>query len=397
MGIFIFDIHTLIGMLFWCNLTCLLLVYIYISLHPDTSDRKLGTAVILAKSLLAASYLLTSYRGALPDFITMNIGNTLLLAGFLAEARSMFLLLDEKNRALMKITVCLAILSAIAFNYADSIPSFRHLRVSVVSLGIITILVIPAAKLLLSRESTSFKRVVGVVYLVFIISQLPRMFFFINNPGGDVYANSFFQVFSFTSLEMLTVFSLPAFLLLMKEQADIKLREMATTDFLTGLPNRRVFLGSVAPAFRRHNRNGTICSIMFLDIDRFKQVNDTLGHAFGDEVLVAMADVLRKSVRGYDFTCRFGGEEFAVFMDGGDAASGAILAERIRSLVEAMRFADQPDFRATISIGVAIGVPGADDSVDAFLGQADEALYEAKESGRNRVVERCVGVGRIEV
>lgn len=388
MNIFSFDIKTLVGMLFWGNLTCLILVVAYTSTHIDAGDRKLAWHVIIAKSLLTAAFLLVSFRGHIPDYLSVNIGNTLMMAGGYVEARALLLLLNETNVKVFRGTLWLAIIFMLVINLVTFFQSGVHLRIAVGAVGIFMLLIIPTSKLLFSRDSTLFKRIIGLFYLIFIVLQLPRGLYYSSHPEMAVFSNVPIQILSYTSLMLLTIFSLSSFLLLMKEQTDKQLREMATTDFLTGLYNRQFFFRSVKMPFERHQRKQTPCAFMFLDVDHFKRVNDTLGHAFGDEVLVAAASVLREVVRGYDLPCRYGGEEFAVFVDTSNPEAVKGVAERIREKIQAMAFPAQPDFRLTISIGVAIGTPDARDTVDRFLSVADEALYEAKESGRNRVVVR---------
>lgn len=155
-------------------------------------------------------------------------------------------------------------------------------------------------------------------------------------------------------------------------------RRAATTDRLTGLMNR----GGAADVFETLDRSTPSFSVLMIDVDHFKQVNDTLGHDAGDAVLVAVGQVLAASVRGEDLVCRWGGEEFVgvVFCDEPTVAFDA--AERIRSAVASdVRAGDNP---VTVSVGVAHRVGRS--SVDAVLKVADVALLEAKRAGRNRVV-----------
>jgi two-component system cell cycle response regulator len=125
-----------------------------------------------------------------------------------------------------------------------------------------------------------------------------------------------------------------------------------------------------------------------MDIDHFKQVNDTYGHDIGDEVLKEFASRISANVRGIDLACRYGGEEFVVVMPDTDVAFAYSIAERLRQTVEAnpVRISRDPGhLNITISIGIA-KMEGADDRAEALLHRADQALYRAKRSGRNRVV-----------
>ncbi|MBD9506428.1 PleD family two-component system response regulator [Ensifer sp. ENS10] len=164
--------------------------------------------------------------------------------------------------------------------------------------------------------------------------------------------------------------------------------ELAVTDGLTGLHNRRYFDTHLKLLMDRAAARGRPLSICMTDIDRFKQVNDTYGHDAGDEVLREFANRIRTTVRGADLACRFGGEEFVVVMPDTSAEMAAGVAERLRMIIESLPFpVPQADgvLKVTASMGIATLRPGAD-TAEALLKRADTALYQAKHEGRNRVV-----------
>lgn len=168
-----------------------------------------------------------------------------------------------------------------------------------------------------------------------------------------------------------------------QERTRAELLRLSTTDPLTGLRNRRSLLERAEQEIARAARHGTPLSLLVLDMDRFKAINDRYGHAEGDRVLVRLADCLRAELRASDVAGRLGGEEFAVVLPEA-AASGALeVAERIRRCVETCCFGEHPP-AATVSIGAATWSAG--ETVEALLRRADEALYAAKAAGRNRVV-----------
>jgi diguanylate cyclase (GGDEF)-like protein len=184
-----------------------------------------------------------------------------------------------------------------------------------------------------------------------------------------------------------TIASSFAFLLMHKERADRETHELATTDPLTGVYNRRTFKELSEPLLSRARRARTAVSLLLLDIDHFKNVNDTHGHLAGDEVLARFAELVRSCLRKEDLLARYGGEEFVVLLPGTTQPDAAGLAERIRGQVEKTRLhAGNDDVRVTVSVGVA-GEKGEQlPSLDGILGHADQALYAAKAQGRNRVV-----------
>lgn len=167
------------------------------------------------------------------------------------------------------------------------------------------------------------------------------------------------------------------------------LERSAVTDQLTGAHNRRFLMTEGARLLEVSRRAGQPCSCFMLDIDRFKAVNDTYGHAAGDEVLKAIAGICLGAVRASDIFARYGGEEFAIVASNSNLEKSRVLAERIRQAVEGYPFsAGGAKFRCTVSIGVAesaTGVRYGSLALEDVLARADRALYRAKQAGRNRV------------
>ena len=164
-----------------------------------------------------------------------------------------------------------------------------------------------------------------------------------------------------------------------------ELRRLSVTDHLTGLENRRAFLYHLHETMNSADRHRRLMAVLLIDIDRFKAINDTYGHAAGDEVLKTVAELITAELRGQDRACRYGGEEFAVFLPDTSLGGAYATAERIRQIISAREIACND---ATICTSVSIGVAQIDDRDDRYedaLCRADEALYLAKESGRNRV------------
>jgi two-component system cell cycle response regulator len=164
--------------------------------------------------------------------------------------------------------------------------------------------------------------------------------------------------------------------------------EMAITDGLTGLYNRRYMESHVVTLVEQAQTRGKPLALLIVDIDFFKSINDTHGHDAGDDVLREFAIRLKKSIRGIDLACRYGGEEFVVVMPETDMAVASVVAERIRRRIATEPFAVDKGAKAvpvTISIGLA-ALGAAGDSAASLLKRADQALYRAKRDGRNRVV-----------
>lgn len=166
-----------------------------------------------------------------------------------------------------------------------------------------------------------------------------------------------------------------------------QLAERAITDPVTGLRNRRYFESYLESELARIRRYGGRCALAMMDLDEFKNYNDTLGHRAGDALLEELGGVLQEEIRTEDVVARYGGEEFAVVMVNTDREEGRKGAERIRRRIEEHRFPRgeiQPGGRVTVSLGVAVAPEDAE-SADGLVERADEALYRAKEGGKNRV------------
>jgi len=169
------------------------------------------------------------------------------------------------------------------------------------------------------------------------------------------------------------------------EALNLALREQATQDPLTGLYNRRYFHDTIGRDRARTRRDGEPLSLILIDVDHFKGVNDAHGHEAGDRVLVALAEILLAGVRASDLACRFGGEEFVVAMPGMPLALAVERVEAWRQRFAATGFVDggAGPFHATFSAGV-VALTSGDETIASALARADAALYRAKHGGRDR-------------
>lgn len=179
-----------------------------------------------------------------------------------------------------------------------------------------------------------------------------------------------------------------------RELRDALAREqlMARTDSLTGLNNRRQFFELAAHEWAVAQRYSLPLAMMLFDIDRFKQINDSVGHQMGDEILKRVARVANEHLRAADFIARYGGEEFIVLLPGSTAQQAAVVAERIREAIAADTFeTPRATVSTTISVGLAEALPDRD-TLEQLIRRADRALYDAKAKGRNCTVVARGGV-----
>jgi diguanylate cyclase (GGDEF)-like protein/PAS domain S-box-containing protein len=168
-----------------------------------------------------------------------------------------------------------------------------------------------------------------------------------------------------------------------RKEAEGQLMRMAQFDLLTGLANRGVFVAEVARAIERARRGERSFAVLYLDLDHFKDVNDTLGHPIGDRLLQSVADRLQANVRATDTLARFGGDEFALLMaDIGDPTDAGVLADKLLQIMAEPFLLDGNQIQSGVSIGVATYEVDAGDA-EALLAHADVALYRAKSDGRH--------------
>jgi len=171
-----------------------------------------------------------------------------------------------------------------------------------------------------------------------------------------------------------------------------RILELASTDALTGMLNRRAFIERAEMEINRSQRASKPLSLILTDIDYFKKVNDNYGHQAGDLVLQRFSEKLSESIRPYDFAGRYGGEEFVICLPGANDLQARVIAERMRKKVEEMKIVPPDDPQSsgiTASFGVASYRLESEDNLDSLTGRADKAMYRAKGEGRNRV---CVSM-----
>ena len=379
------DVRTLILVLFCGNLASVGLICAFYYATDSGRDWTGCRHLLLAKAFQSAAYLLLLSRGFVPTLLSVNLGNSFLFIGFYYEAIAMLRILNETKQSKVYLQTVLA-LCIVGFNCIEFFYPDSSLRVAFSSICALLILALPCLRLFISSNSGKFKQWVGVMYLCFLVMLFPRIIYALTTKMS-LLSNSSIQTMTFLALVLLLVFCLPAYLFLIKEDTDQIIANMGTTDSLTGLANRQSFLEAAQRVFLRSQMNERILSILFIDIDFFKTINDTYGYSFGDKLLAALGRSIDECLRPTDLSGRYGGEEFVILLHDTDISDAVATANCIRNTVGTLSFPENPDFRFTLSIGVVDGTPAPDDSLDLFIGRADSALYMAKRAGRDRVVE----------
>lgn len=344
--------------------------------------------------LSALGFLLVILRGAIPDFFSIILSNAFLMISatlYLSGARRFR---DVPSREKLDLFVVSATLLAIIFyTYANyNLP----MRIAIFSLCTALFFGLSAWELMRNpppRLRFSFV-FTGSLFSVASIVMIGRAgVTILAPPYRDIFESSVMQGVTYLLPTLLGILWTFGFLILNSErmemdltQAQSSLRHLATTDFLTGIDNSRSFMEKGEQEIHRARRYDRSLAALMVDLDHFKQTNDTYGHAVGDKTLAAVADTFRSLLRDIDIYGRLGGEEFAILLPEADLDGAVTTAERLRLAVAEMVIPDGPStLNVTVSIGVAV-LSEKDGALEALLKRADEGMYEAKRQGRNRVV-----------
>jgi len=170
------------------------------------------------------------------------------------------------------------------------------------------------------------------------------------------------------------------------KESELRHRELSITDGLTGLYNSRHFYSRAKEEAERSRRYSTSFSLILMDVDNFKQFNDTYGHLEGDRVLALLAEVIRREIRGVDSAFRYGGEEFVVIFPETEPAEARVVAERLRKAFAGTRFNPEPGEEVRMTISIGGGRFHHEEELISFIKRVDQAMYMAKRSGKNRVL-----------
>lgn len=214
---------------------------------------------------------------------------------------------------------------------------------------------------------------------------VPEASFF---PASLLNYNSFSEVFGFpiqilrTFFAFVTAYAMIVILSIFRYEAELKLEKLASTDKLTGIYNRMKFDEHLVAETSKAQRNTYSMSLILLDIDNFKDINDTYGHIQGDKALQSIAELIKKNIRLHDVCARWGGEEFVILMSDTQEEDASAFAERIRMEIEMCYFNNIKHLTASFGVSQF----KMDESIDTLMKRVDDALYKAKGQGRNCVV-----------
>jgi diguanylate cyclase (GGDEF)-like protein len=332
-----------------------------------------GPAIIFVSTLLFGT------RGVLPDLFTVVIANLLLMGGvvllYVGSGKFYKVRIDPRPWlvAIVGIGALLVVFGLIYPNY--------NMRLLLVASFMAAVFASHALLVARQRGTKFSARYVLAVLITEALVLVLRAVSALTTESDGLLQSSPIQTIYIAAYAIVMLMLTVGLILLATDRLREELEYLATHDPLTGVLNRRAFMEAAELELARCRRHGHVMSILLMDLDHFKQLNDTHGHLVGDQVLRDLVERIAPLLRRPDRLGRFGGEEFILLLPETNRDAAAVVAERIRAAVEA---ADKlPPY--TVSIGVACNVV-SDAGLDPLLARADTALYEAKEGGRNRVV-----------
>jgi diguanylate cyclase (GGDEF)-like protein len=339
--------------------------------------RGVGT-VLLANLCVALGLLIRLFSDQLPEVLITVVSNILVQLGpaLFYVALGQFTGLKYSG-ALVGSLLAAVLISLFYFTYGRDDMGMRFITLALGSIVMDLLLIRQLGKTLETplRFSASLMLVSFLFHVLFLIIRTTSLL--LDPPGID--SISPIQSATYLLSFAISFFWSMGFVLMVSHRLRNDLMEIATIDVLTHIPNRRATQAFLEKELSRVKRHTGEFSVLWIDIDNFKQVNDRWGHAVGDFVLAETARLFQEMIRKQDWVGRWGGEEFLMILPGSSLTEAAFLAERVRSAIAARKYRQgTSSLRITVSIGVACAA-GAD-RIDQVLKKADDALYSSKAS-----------------
>jgi diguanylate cyclase (GGDEF)-like protein len=342
----------------------------------------------IAYAIGCLSTVLRMQQDRLPDFFVLVLSNFLLVATLLLVHRcfAAFLKPDMRTGWLEILFLAPTFVGLAYYTHIDPNYAARSLLMSLVTASVAA-----ATAYILIRYADAAVRIpcraTAALYILFGLMTAIRCvgILFWGVPYNFFIASTS-QLIGFLGFYILIVGIPVGYFWMTSSRLYANQEMLARTDALTGLLNRRGLEEHALREIKRSRRHGTPLTVLAMDLDHFKSINDRYGHETGDAVLCSVAKTLAAAMRSYDVAARLGGEEFIALLVDTNAQNAATTAERLRSTVEALNvYANNHCLRFTASFGIAVFQP--DDTLESVLRRADQALYAAKLAGRNRVIQ----------
>lgn len=378
------DMKTIFITLVFGHLFTVLLISAYWKNYQKDST---FNTFFLAKCVQAVAWLFLALRGGIPDVLTISLANSLLFLGASLECIAVLKLQQAFPQKIKKFYIIITLFNIVGFHLVILFYNIESARIAFSSIGTALVVMTPTYHMIRKKTSSKLVKIMGFLYLLVCMSLTARgITALLSNQEMGLFTESVSQTISFLTLFLVMIMGNTGFVLLLKEKADQELVYLATIDELTGILNRRTFLSQSNQCLSVCAKKGLPISLLLFDVDHFKGINDTYGHAVGDRVLRDLSDKIAHYLRKEDLFGRYGGDEFAILLPEINEKDSAKFAEMIRQLIDQATNQEIP-VRYTLSLGLLTIIPDQNTEWDTLYILCDKALYEAKNKGRNRVVQ----------
>ncbi len=382
------DTRTMMVMLVLSTLVSSLLMWL------TQRRQQVGQGILvwaLSYVVFSLAFLMMAMRDLAPATITVVLPNLLIFSaiGLMTEAIRRAL---ELPKLVRRRTVFIVAVAMLAFCLVAVSGSSYQQRVYAISILMLPLATYPALLLLRGGERDErARRFLGITFASIGVLMLVRLLTGITGVHVSKGLHDVSWVHSTFYLAVFVIFYAMGigFMLMTRERLVMDLARRATTDALTGAYNRHAFDPIAETALAQIDRHRQPVSLLMVDLDHFKNVNDRYGHLVGDQVLQAITQVIRRELRSGDVLARYGGEELALLLPGTDAHAARQLGERLRDRIETTQlpFANEP-LHLTASFGLATA--SQTEMLHDLIQAADQALYAAKAGGRNQLCEQVI-------
>jgi len=360
--------------------------FVFARIHPSFRGfKQLGYSYFL----FSFGFILLGLRQYISDFLSIIVANLAVVAGFSLLIIGILKFLKIDKQRFEKASLFLLCAMGLAFIYCTYFQGSINIRIMAISAIMAGLSLFISVKVLTkkNKQQLTFARFLGLSFLFCGLIFVVRIYLTFNEPKLNDFMNAgAIHAISLLSLQLVTITSFFSLTISASQQLASKLETQATVDSLTNIYNRRAFDEFAAKGVLRAQRDKTPISLILMDIDLFKQVNDNYGHQVGDKVLQEFSLRLKNSLREYDILARYGGEEFTLLLPNTNTMTAMLIAEKLRFTIAKPVFCleGNTELKVTASFGVATN-QGESINWQQLISFADEALYHAKDNGRNCV------------
>ncbi|WP_415716836.1 GGDEF domain-containing protein [Maridesulfovibrio sp.] len=339
---------------------------------------------MISLAVQGAGLSLIFLRGIIPYTLSFSVGNSLYLGGMVAEGVCLLSLATTVTKR-WRLAFTIIFFAQLLVCWAPALKDTFRICVGSILLG--CCFGIPAIFLIFFAARPSIlQKFLGTTLAFCSFFTIVRGGFFYFISDYNLITSNFLQIVSLLTQALAMFVAITGYILTHWEFLYKDLELLASTDPLTGVPNRRTFFDNAKQELNRSVRHNHCLAFMMIDVDHFKNINDNYGHHNGDNALKALTSRSKNILRSTDFFGRLGGEEFGIIMPEISKEQAVIVAERLRCEIAEMEVnTDQNSFQITVSIGVTMQT-ATDKSLEEIMQRADSALYTAKKSGRNKIV-----------